>query len=70
VNAEIVDLLRSSGPTTSIRVAAKALGVGGTTAYDLARRGEFPAKVIKVGAQYRVVTRSLLDLLDLAAPAA
>lgn len=69
MNTEIVERLRSSGPTTSIRLASEAIGIGGTTGYELARKGTFPAKVIKVGARYRVVTRSLLDLLDLA-PAA
>ncbi len=41
----------------------------GPTAYELARRGELPCTVLKVGSRYRVVTSSLLAHLDGQAPA-
>jgi hypothetical protein len=47
--------------------AARALGIGRTRAFELARRGEFPVKVLRVGATYRVPTAPLLQLLGLAA---
>ena len=43
--------------------AARALGIGRTRAFELARRGEFPVKVLRVGATYRVPTAPLLQLL-------
>jgi hypothetical protein len=47
--------------------AARALGLGRTKAYDLARRGEFPCRVFRVGDTYRVPTIALLELLGITA---
>ena len=47
--------------------AARVLGIGRTTAYELTRRGEFPVPVLKVGSRYRVVTGHLRELLRLPA---
>ena len=53
-------------PTTiSVETAARAIGLGRTRAYQLARRGEFPCKVIRIGASYRVVTGDLRRLLGI-----
>ena len=52
----------------SLVQAAHALGIGRTSAYNLARRGEFPCPLIKVGALYRVPTAGLLRLLGLTPP--
>jgi excisionase family DNA binding protein len=43
--------------------AARLLGIGRTKAYELARHGEFPCLVIRVGDLYRVSTADLLRLL-------
>ncbi len=43
--------------------AAQILGIGRTKAYELARRGEFPCLVIRIGDRYRVSTADLLRLL-------
>ncbi|MER6812986.1 DNA-binding protein [Spirillospora sp. NPDC000708] len=51
--------------TTSVETAARAIGLGRTRAYELARRGEFPCKVIRIGASYRVVTVDLRRLLGI-----
>lgn len=67
----------ATGPTTiadvlampavvDLRTAAQALNMGRTTAYQLARSGEFPCRVLKIGAGYRVPTAGLLALLGLA----
>jgi len=43
--------------------AARALGMGRTSAYEAARRGDFPVPVMRVGRRYRVVTAHLHALL-------
>lgn len=43
--------------------AAEVLGIGRSTAYELARRGEFPVPVLRVGHRLRVVTSHLRELL-------
>ncbi|MFJ9680992.1 hypothetical protein ACIRP2_23495 [Streptomyces sp. NPDC101194] len=45
----------------------RALGLGRSKGYELAKRGEYPCKVLRLGNAYRVVTADLLDLLGLAA---
>lgn len=45
--------------------AARALGIGRTTAYALVRDGGFPCPVIRVGGTYRVPTAGLLRVLGL-----
>lgn len=54
--------LRASA-TVDLMTAAAALGIGRTKAYDLARRGEFPCRVIRIGEVYCVPTPGLLELL-------
>lgn len=49
--------------TTTIETAARALGLGRTRAYQLAREGRFPCKVIRIGTTYRVVTADLQRLV-------
>jgi len=51
-----------------IVTAARALGPSRTYAYELAKRGEFPCKVTKIGTSYRVPAAHLLSLLGLEAP--
>ncbi|MGW4958206.1 helix-turn-helix domain-containing protein [Nonomuraea sp. NPDC004186] len=50
-------------PTLDLMTAAQVLGIGRTTAYSLAKRGEFPVHVIRIGDLYRVSTGDLLQLL-------
>ncbi|WP_203724988.1 hypothetical protein [Streptomyces sp. SID13588] len=45
----------------------RALGLGRSKGYELAKRGQYPCKVLRLGNAYRVVTADLLDLLGLAA---
>jgi hypothetical protein len=45
--------------------AGRALGLGRTKTYQLARTGEFPCRVIQVGRTYLVPTAELLTLLGL-----
>jgi hypothetical protein len=48
---------------TDLISAGKALGIGRTRSYELARAGEFPCPVVRVGKTYRVPTAGLLALL-------
>jgi hypothetical protein len=43
-------------PTVDLMTAAAALGLGRTKAYELARRAQFPCRVIRIGEVYRVPT--------------
>jgi hypothetical protein len=47
--------------------AGRALGLGRTKTYQLARTGQFPCRVIRIGKTYLVPTAELLALLGLAA---
>lgn len=47
--------------------AGEVLGIGRSLAYELARRGEFPVPVLRVGTQYRVPTAALRELLGVTA---
>ena len=51
--------------TVDIGTAARALGLGRSTAYELARRREFPCRVLRVGSSYRVPTADLLRVLGI-----
>jgi len=53
---------------TDLVTAGRALGIGRTTAYELARAGQFPCPVIRAGTTWRVPTAGLLALLGLAVP--
>ncbi|MGH3217865.1 MAG: helix-turn-helix domain-containing protein [Streptosporangiaceae bacterium] len=48
-----------------ITTAARALGLGRSTAYELARRNEFPCRILHIGSSYRVPTAELLRVLGI-----
>ncbi|MFE1841682.1 DNA-binding protein [Streptomyces sviceus] len=50
-------------PTTDVVTAGKAFGMGSTKAYQLAKSGRFPCKVVRSGGSYRVVTADMLRVL-------
>ncbi len=55
---------------TDLVTAGRALGLGRTRAYQLARAGRFPCPVIRTGKTYLVPTAGLLTLLGLPLPCA
>jgi hypothetical protein len=61
-----ITLLRAT-TTVDLATAALALGLGRTRAYALARRGQFPCRVIRIGGTYRIPTAGLLELLGVTA---
>ena len=50
--------------TVDVTQAASALGVSRSTAYELIRLDRFPARVLSVGHRRRVVTSSLVAVLE------
>ena len=60
-----VEQIRALGVTTDIVTAGAVLGIGRTTAYRLARSGEFPVPLLKVGNRYLVVVAHLLSAVGI-----
>lgn len=54
--------------TGSVEDASRALGFSRAKGYDLVRRGEFPCRVLRIGRSTRVVTASLLRVLESGEP--
>jgi Helix-turn-helix domain len=61
-----ISQLRASA-TVDLMTAARALGLGRTKAYELAKREQFPCRVIRIGEHYRIPTAGLLELLGVTA---
>lgn len=59
-----LDDVRGWPATVSVSDAAPAIGVSKSHLYELAARGAAPCRVIRVGSRYRVVTASLLRVLE------
>lgn len=59
-----LDALRNGPPTVDLPTAAKAIGISRSYAYELVARDEFPARTITVGSKRRVLTASLVALLE------
>jgi predicted DNA-binding transcriptional regulator AlpA len=55
-------------PLLDLLDAALALGIGRTTAYTLAAKGEFPIPVLRVGGRLKVRTADLRRYLGLSGP--
>ncbi|MET9565434.1 hypothetical protein [Streptomyces tauricus] len=53
--------------SVDLETSNRALGLGRSKGYELAKRGQYPCKVLRLGKAYRVVTADLLNLLGLAA---
>jgi hypothetical protein len=65
LNHLTIDDIHSLPVTIDLMTAARALGIGRTKAYELARSGEFPCRIIRIGDLYRVVTADLIRLLGM-----
>ena len=50
--------------TVDIPTAGTAFGISRNRSYELAKHGEFPAKIIQVGSRYRVITESIIRALS------
>jgi hypothetical protein len=58
-----VERVKSLGVMTNVETAAQILGIGRTVAYRLAKDGQFPVQVLRIGHSYRVPVLRLLELL-------
>jgi hypothetical protein len=51
--------------SVDLAMAGRALGLGRTKSHELARAGQFPVRVLRLGNAYRVPTADLLALLGI-----
>jgi hypothetical protein len=56
--------IRRWPPTVNVEVAAQALGVSRASLYSAIAAGTCPVEVIVVGRRYKVLTTSLLHVLE------
>jgi predicted DNA-binding transcriptional regulator AlpA len=56
--------IRTWPATVSVEQASLAYGFSRSLGYQLARQGEFPAKVIRVGTRLVVVTADIISQLS------
>lgn len=59
-----LDEIRAWPATVSVEVAAVALGVSKAHAYECIRTRRFPARTVPVGGRIRVITSSIVAVLD------
>lgn len=59
----LAEILRWSA-TVDVPKGGSAWGLSRSSSYEAVKNGTFPAKVIKVGGRYRVVTASIIRALS------
>jgi predicted DNA-binding transcriptional regulator AlpA len=65
--APTLDDIRGWPATVHVPKASTAFGFSRSYGYELAARGEFPARLIKRGRVTRVVTASIIEALEASA---
>jgi predicted DNA-binding transcriptional regulator AlpA len=65
-DALTLDELHALPATIDLPTAARALGLGRTKAYELAKHDQFPCRVLRIGSTYRIPTAELLRYLCVA----
>ncbi|GIG93366.1 DNA-binding protein [Plantactinospora endophytica] len=55
--------VRDLGLTTNVSTASQIFGISRSCGYELARIGQFPVKVVRVGHRYVVPTTPIIKLL-------
>ena len=63
-NRPTLDQIRKWPATVDVETAALALGVGRATLYDAIREDTAPVRVITVGKRLKVLTASLVAVLE------
>lgn len=58
-----IDAVRNLGATTDVETAGAILGIGRSKSYELAKSGDFPVRVLRIGRRYLVPIPSILALL-------
>lgn len=64
MSAPTLDEIRTWPAAISIPVACTAYGFSRSHGYELAHRGEFPARLIRAGSRWVVVTADLIRCLS------
>lgn len=59
-----LDEVRTWPATVDVDTAVRALGISRSHGYRLARDSQFPCRIVRLGDRVRVVTASLLALLE------
>jgi hypothetical protein len=54
------EAVRQLGLTTDLNTAAEIIGIGRTLAYDLAKKGNFPVRILRIGGRVLVPVPELL----------
>lgn len=57
--------VRALPAAVDLQTAARAFGLSRTTAYAMARRGEFPVPLLRLGSQYRATRADILRALGI-----
>jgi predicted DNA-binding transcriptional regulator AlpA len=70
VKAATLEEIRTWPATVDVTEACRAWGISKSHGYELCARNEFPARVIRVGSRYRVITSSILAELGASREAA
>jgi hypothetical protein len=65
INQMSVDELLALPVTVDLATAGKCFGIGRTRAHELARDGEFPVRVLRVGLKYRVPRTAIFEALGI-----
>ncbi|MBT8227479.1 MAG: helix-turn-helix domain-containing protein [Dactylosporangium sp.] len=60
-----IDEIRGLGTTVNVATAGAILGIGRSKSYELAKNGEFPVRVLRIGRRYLVPTLPILALLGI-----
>lgn len=58
-----IDAVRKLPATVDIETAGAVLGIGRSKSYELAKAGQFPVRLLRIGRRYLVPTNLLLKLL-------
>lgn len=59
------EAVRGLGVCTDIKTALEIFGIGTTSGYNAAKRGELPFTVLRLGRKYKVPVEGLLKALGL-----
>lgn len=62
-----MDELLALPPAFNLETAGRAFDMGRTKSHQLARSGQFPCKVLRVGHTYRVTRAALFEALGITA---
>jgi hypothetical protein len=63
-----IDAVRGLGATIDVATAGAILGIGRSKSYELAKSGDFPVRLLRIGRRYLVPTPAILDILGIDKP--